>query len=104
MSGQRAARHGVPAWGGSTIMTCRTAVGMLFDFLERSLRPSAHGDVQSHLDRCAPCACFMETYRRTTALCRRAWNRRAPPELEGRLLSHLRDKTGGQCGASRKSG
>ena len=84
----------MPVWGGSTIMTCRTAAGVLLDFLERTLQPGLRTDVESHLTRCPACVRLMESYRKTTALCRRALRRDTPAGLEHRLLHFLHEKTG----------
>jgi hypothetical protein len=94
----------VPAWGGSTTMTCRTAVGLLLGFIERTLQPGLTGDVASHFDRCPACVRFMATYRKTTALCRRALTRKAPAGLERRLMHYLHEKTGGRSSTTRESG
>jgi anti-sigma factor RsiW len=94
----------VPVWGGSTVVTCRTAVSVLLDFIERTMPPSLRGDVQAHFDRCPACVRFVETYRKTSALCRRALARELPPGVDQRLRRFLQEKTGRKLSTARESG
>lgn len=83
------------------MMTCEKAVGMVLDLLEDSLRPEARRALEEHLQRCPPCERLVDTYRKTTQICRKALVKQAPPELGERLLGFLRRQTLQPKGESR---
>ena len=74
---------------------CDDAADLLVDFLEKSLPPEVQQRLLSHMESCPPCLHFVETYRKTTTLCRQSLLQKAPTEVSDRLFSFLRQQTGG---------
>ncbi len=72
--------------------SCREAYDLLFDFLEGHLPDPSAQDVRTHFERCPPCLKFLESYRQTPGLCRKALEQQVPAEVTERLLSFLRQK------------
>ncbi len=72
------------------MMTCEKAVGMVLDLLEGALSPARRRALEEHLRLCDPCDRLVESYKRTTELCRGAIVQQASPEFGERLLSFLR--------------
>jgi len=72
------------------MMTCKKAVGMVLDLVEGELPPEDKRALEDHLQRCPPCERLVDTYKKTTELCRRAVVTEIPPEFGERLLSFLR--------------
>ncbi len=72
------------------MVTCKEAVDLLADFLERKLHPETQIEVETHMGDCAPCERFMQSYRKTSTLCRKALLKEAPAELMERLINFLR--------------
>jgi hypothetical protein len=52
------------------VITCRTAVKLIPDFLSASTGASTAVAFQSHIDGCADCAAILRTYRKTIELTR----------------------------------
>ncbi len=49
-------------------MKCQDCIDFLLDFVEGTL-PSEQAEVfQQHLDKCAPCVSYLETYKKTLEL------------------------------------
>ena len=72
------------------MLTCKKAADLLFDFLENNLPTDVRQDMVAHLKDCPPCVQFVETYQKTTELCRAAMLNQPPEELSQRLMSFLR--------------
>jgi anti-sigma factor RsiW len=75
------------------MVTCRKAIDLLADLVENTLPADQREAITAHLRACVPCATFLQTYRKTTSLCRCSLLRAAPPELAERLMRYLREKT-----------
>ena len=73
-------------------MNCKDAIGVLADFLEQSLSPEVLAELEGHLDDCAPCRAYLETYRKTVELTGRAEHVEMPEEMKARLRSLLLDQ------------
>lgn len=68
---------------------CREIVDLLADYLDGSLASETARSLEAHLEGCAPCIAFVNTYRGTVDAVRRLHDTEIPPELRDRLLSFL---------------
>lgn len=74
------------------MVSCRKAKELLADLTENALPVEQREAVLAHLRGCGHCVTFLETYRKTSSLCRASLSLKvAPPELVERLMSYLRD-------------
>ncbi len=73
-------------------MQCREIVDLLVDYLDGNLNPATAQSLGSHLEGCAPCIAFVNTYKGTVKAARRLSETDIPPELKDRLLSFLRKR------------
>ena len=80
---------------------CQCVVDLLIEFLEGGMHPDERNRVMRHLQDCPPCLQFVESYKKTTDLCRKTLLRDAPAEFSDRLMSYLREKTGETKGTLR---
>lgn len=71
---------------------CRDIVALLADYLDGSLEPGAARSLRAHLEGCAPCIAFVNTYKGTVKAARQLKETDIPPELKERLLSFLRTR------------
>ncbi len=71
---------------------CRDIVGLLADYLDGSLDPPTARTLQAHLEGCAPCVAFVNTYKGTIKAARQLKETDIPPELKDRLISFLRQR------------
>ena len=78
------------------MITCERAVDLLLDFLEGNLSPEVRKGLVKHFDDCPPCVRFVESYKKTTALCQEALRRQAPAEFGERLMRFLRQQAKGR--------
>lgn len=69
---------------------CRQIADLLGDYLEGSLPRSTHELIDFHIDGCAPCVAFLNTYRGTVEAARKVADIPIPPELKKRLLAVLK--------------
>jgi hypothetical protein len=76
------------------MLTCKKAAELWLDFVENTLSPEVHRAVRAHLDGCKPCELFLESYKKTSVLCRKTLLKDPPAELGSRLLSFLRTECG----------
>lgn len=67
-------------------------VGLLADYLDGNLDSATTGRLQTHLEGCAPCIAFVNTYKGTVKAARQLKEADIPPELKDRLLSFLRQR------------
>lgn len=70
-------------------MTCQEAIERLADYLESTLTAARLGELEKHLEACAPCVAYFRTYRRTQDLVARAENVDMPEEMKARLRTLL---------------
>jgi anti-sigma factor RsiW len=68
-------------------VTCRELIDLLNDYLEGELPGGARGDLERHLQDCAPCRAYLATYRKTRALGAAAF----PPEMPHEMTARLRE-------------
>ena len=73
------------------MVNCKQAVEQLVDFLERNLSPDARDAIVSHMKDCPACVTFVETYCKTSSLCREAMLKAPPEGLTDRILAHVRE-------------
>ncbi len=70
---------------------CERAGDLAVDFLEGQLSEAHKARIEEHMRDCPPCVRFLETYRKTTKLCRKGLLSEVPVEFTGRLKSFLRE-------------
>jgi hypothetical protein len=68
---------------------CRQIAELLGDYLDGTLPSNTRELIEWHIDGCAPCVAFVNTYRGTIGAARRL-DVPIPPELKKRLLAVLR--------------
>jgi anti-sigma factor RsiW len=73
--------------------TCRDAVDVLRAYVDGDLEDSERRELESHLGRCEPCVEFLETYKKTPGLCRKALQAQMPKDLADSLTAFLRKHT-----------
>jgi len=71
-------------------MECRQIAELLGDYLDGSLPPETRELIDFHIDGCAPCVAFLNTYRGTVDVARKLPDIPIPPELKKRLLTVLK--------------
>src|SRR5262249_47488050 len=71
--------------GGAGMMTCRELIELLLDFLSGELAPEELASFRQHLDKCPPCATYVETYQVVIHLTRRLPCTPLPPHVTQRL-------------------
>ena len=71
---------------------CRDIVTLLADYLDGSLDPATARRLQAHLEGCAPCVAFVNTYKGTVKAARQLKETDIPSELKDRLVSFLRQR------------
>lgn len=76
-------------------LTCRQVIlDHLDDYLDGSLGPEVVGDFERHLAMCPPCVAYLNTYRRTRELTRRAGSDAMSEEVKSRLRDFLLARLG----------
>ncbi len=74
----------------SSELQCRECVDLLADYVDGTL-PRAQAELLDwHLDGCAPCVAFVNTYKGTVDAARRLRETKIPPELHRKLVTFLR--------------
>lgn len=79
-------------------LTCKEVIlDYLADYLDATLDPRAVADLERHLEGCAPCRAYLDTYKRTREVARAAGGVQMPQEMKAHLRRFLLDRlTGGQ--------
>lgn len=72
---------------------CNGALKHLVDYLEGELDADEREALEEHLSACPPCVRFLETYRSTGTICKKALEREMPAEMKQSLLGYLRAQT-----------
>ena len=72
-----------------TSLTCKDAIEILADFLDRTLPAAAAETLEQHLHDCPPCVAYLKTYRKTRELVGREGRVEMPAELKARLRRFL---------------
>ncbi len=70
-------------------MTCRDAIAILADYLDATLEPADAETLAAHLQDCAECLAYLNTYRTTRALAADAARVEMPAEMKQRLREFL---------------
>jgi hypothetical protein len=73
-------------------LQCRRIAELLGDYLEGTLPKRTAELLESHIDGCAPCVAFINTYRGTVNATRTLQDVTIPPELKTRVLRVLQNK------------
>ena len=71
-------------------MQCRRIAELLGDYLEGALPKQTAELLEWHIDGCAPCVAFINTYRGTVNATRTLRDVAIPDELKARLLNVLK--------------
>jgi predicted anti-sigma-YlaC factor YlaD len=71
-------------------MECRRIAELLGDYLDGSVPRETRELIEWHIESCAPCVAFVNTYRGTINAAQKLRETSIPPELKQRLLSVLR--------------
>jgi anti-sigma factor RsiW len=74
----------------SSELQCRECVELLADYVDGTLPKDQAELLDWHLDGCAPCVAFVNTYKGTVDAARRLRDTRIPPELHRKLIDFLR--------------
>ena len=77
-------------------MDCRKIAELLGDYLEGTLPKRIAELLEWHIDGCAPCVAFVNTYRGTLNATRALRDVEIPAELKNRLLAVLRARDTGR--------
>jgi anti-sigma factor RsiW len=80
--------------GNPNEIECRQIAELLGDYFDGSLPKATRELIEWHIDGCAPCVAFINTYRGTIAATRRLPDVPMPVELKKRLIAVL--KTAGE--------
>jgi anti-sigma factor RsiW len=70
--------------------TCQSGVDLLMDYLEGVLAPDVRAAVERHVAGCQRCLAFVETYRKTPGILRRATAATMPSDIAQKLRELLR--------------
>jgi anti-sigma factor RsiW len=76
--------------GGPSEIECRQIAELLGDYFDGSLPKATRELIEWHIDGCAPCVAFINTYRGTIAATRRLPDAPMPVELKKRLIAVLK--------------
>jgi anti-sigma factor RsiW len=79
----------------STPLNCASGVELVMEYLEDVLPADAKASVESHVARCSRCRAFLESYRATPSILRRATEVRMPEQVEASLHAFLFDRRDG---------
>jgi len=71
-------------------LVCSSGVDYLMDYLEGEVTPEVRAAIEAHVAGCPRCVAFVESYRATPAILRRATAAALPSELEASLLAAIR--------------
>jgi anti-sigma factor (TIGR02949 family) len=74
------------------LFSCKDCVDVLRDYLDGEMTPADEAHFKSHVADCPPCMEFLDTYKATPGLCRKALAQRMPEELTSKLKAFLREK------------
>lgn len=76
--------------GASSEIACRECVDLLADYVDGTLPRHEAELLEWHLEGCAPCVAFVNTYRGTVDVARRLRETTMPPELHRKLVAFLK--------------
>jgi predicted anti-sigma-YlaC factor YlaD len=75
---------------GASEIECRQIAELLGDYLDGSLPRATQELIDFHIDGCAPCVAFLNTYRGAMSATRKLADVPIPSELKKRLLAVLK--------------
>jgi anti-sigma factor RsiW len=75
---------------GPSSIECRQIADLLGDYLEGALPGQTRELIEWHIEGCAPCVAFVNTYRGTIDAAKKLREVEIPRELKQRLLAVLR--------------
>lgn len=81
-----------PAPPSRSELDCRRIAELLGDYLEGTLPTRTKELLEWHIEGCAPCVAFVNTYRGTVNATRALQDVPIPPELKNRLLKVIQAK------------
>lgn len=70
---------------------CSDALKHLVDYLDGELSDDQEEALESHFEHCEPCMRFLETYRSTGPICKKALEKEMPEKMKDSLLDFLRN-------------
>jgi hypothetical protein len=76
--------------GGFSEIECRQIAELLGDYLEGTVPAHTRDLIEFHIDGCAPCVAFVNTYRGTINATAKLRDVEIPVELKKRLLNVLK--------------
>ncbi len=71
-------------------LDCRECMELLSDYVDGSLPKHRAEVLEWHLEGCAPCVSFVNTYKGTVDAARRLRETTLPPELQQKLVAFLK--------------
>ncbi len=77
---------------GPSSIECRQIAELLGDYLEGTLPRETRELIEWHIEGCAPCVAFVNTYRGTIGAATKLREVEIPTELKKRLLAVLRSQ------------
>ena len=81
-----------------TDLVCASGVELLMDYLEGELSAEVRAAIDAHVAGCARCVAFVDTYRATPEILRRATVASLPGDLEAELMRAVRGRFGEGAG------
>ena len=76
--------------GGASELECRQIAELLGDYFDGSLPNHLRELLEWHIDGCAPCVAFINTYREMISVTRRLPEAPMPVELKKRLIAFVK--------------
>jgi mycothiol system anti-sigma-R factor len=70
---------------------CANALARMFAFIDHELAEADKGEIERHLDECAPCLSKYDLERTVKALVARSCTEHAPETLRDRVLVRIRE-------------
>ncbi len=74
------------------MFTCKDSIHSLLEYVDGELSEAQAAELREHLRACPPCVDFLQSYKATPKLARRALVDEMPRELAGKLKAFLRTK------------
>lgn len=76
-------------------LVCAAGVDLLMDYLEGELSPDLRAALDAHVAACPRCLAFLDSYRATPEILRRATAASLPAELAATLMDAVRGRQRG---------
>jgi anti-sigma factor RsiW len=81
-----------------TDLGCDSGVELLMDYLEGEVSTEVRAAIEAHVAGCARCVAFLDSYRATPEILRRATAASLPADLAAELMRAVRDRFAGSTG------